>query len=159
MHDLRWAAGPQWLAMVSPSPWTPSTRLSSMRSFWNTGLIMMTTMIILWFMNFKEATVWYEQRKNLVLRENGDLERLGRFWLHGVCKPNMQVRDNFSFFLGLMYELIMVTMTTMQAKHAGRWSLITDHWLTTIVQPYFRTMIATDEAQNRSIESRLHCLL
>ena len=23
-------------------------------------------------------------------RENGELERLGRYWLHGVCKPNMQ---------------------------------------------------------------------
>ena len=41
--DLRWEAGRQWLAMVSPSPWTRSTRLSSMRSFSNTGLIMMTT--------------------------------------------------------------------------------------------------------------------
>ena len=56
---------------------------------------------ILLFMNFKEATVWYEQRKNLVLRENGDLERLGRFWLHGVCKPNMQVREYFFSFLAL----------------------------------------------------------
>ena len=26
----------------------------------------------------------------LEYRENGDLERLSRYWLHGVCKPNMQ---------------------------------------------------------------------
>ena len=28
--------------------------------------------------------------KILELRENGDLERLGRFWLSGMCKPNVQ---------------------------------------------------------------------
>jgi ionotropic glutamate receptor NMDA 2B len=28
--------------------------------------------------------------KILEMRENGDLERLGRFWMSGMCKPNEQ---------------------------------------------------------------------
>ncbi len=28
--------------------------------------------------------------KILEMKENGDLERLGRFWMNGVCKPNEQ---------------------------------------------------------------------
>ena len=38
--------------------------------------------------NSKHRSKFNEQL--LEYRENGDLERLSRYWLHGVCKPNMQ---------------------------------------------------------------------
>ena len=40
---------------------------------------------------FNEKLLEYRFEYYINNRENGDLERLGRFWLHGVCKPNMQV--------------------------------------------------------------------
>ena len=54
----------------------------------------------------------------LEYRENGDLERLSRYWLHGVCKPNMQEKraseplsiDQFlsAFLLLILGEIIII---------------------------------------------------
>lgn len=54
----------------------------------------------------------------LEYRENGDLERLSRYWLHGVCKPNMQEKraseplsiDQFlsAFLLLILGEFIII---------------------------------------------------
>ena len=38
--------------------------------------------------NSKYAALFNE--KILEMRENGDLERLSRFWMSGMCKPNEQ---------------------------------------------------------------------
>ena len=41
---------------------------------------------------FPKQSKWLPEfnEKLMSYRENGDLERLSRYWLHGVCKPNMQ---------------------------------------------------------------------
>ena len=56
----------------------------------------------------------------LEYRENGDLERLSRYWLHGVCKPNMQEKraseplsiDQFlsAFLLLILGKIIIITV-------------------------------------------------
>jgi len=56
--------------------------------------------------------------KLLEYRENGDLERLGRFWLHGVCKPNMQEKRaseplSIDQFLSAFLLLILGTLVSL----------------------------------------------
>ena len=54
----------------------------------------------------------------LEYRENGDLERLSRYWLHGVCKPNMQEKRaseplSIDQFLSAFLLLILGTVCSL----------------------------------------------
>ena len=62
----------------------------------------------------------------LEYRENGDLERLSRYWLHGVCKPNMQEKraseplsiDQFlsAFLLLILGEFIITSSSSLSSS-------------------------------------------
>ena len=107
----------------------------------------------------------------LEYRENGDLERLSRYWLHGVCKPNMQEKraseplsiDQFlsAFLLLILGELLVIVIISIVIVPGGTmcslFLLLCEHLYVRYIREAVKTKAVAGKSHYYSATKKDNC--